>query len=426
MKEETNTILGHMECTGEMSLLQDRLLSLSASRPAELQQTIFNLLNAIKHTNIQSHGHAGFYYLFLGCAYYEQDEFQKTEVSLQSAIAELWGSQVNKALARWLLGLCYSNLQEFPRARNELQEALQLLASHRGSNSPRTEREHRSRQIIRQNIKNAHERLFNGPLFRDVRPDPAQKDVRFPVQNPPTDENVTPPISIINENYPSINAPITVKNENSPAINAPVTVTNENYPANKLSFNPPSPNTPVKKEKFENREIDYETRTDDDGYLVIQSIPVYEKYARAGQTDGPEPIISKNQFAEFHQVYIDGKLYTIHSLRSKAKLVNVIQEGRWGWIKVKGKSMNAIKGNIPINDGDYILFQRNPNADDNDIVIAVHKDNLSAHVKRLRKYEKTLYSETTETGAEYAPINIEEDKMQIAGIVYAVAKPIPS
>jgi tetratricopeptide (TPR) repeat protein len=147
MKEEIITILGYLECEGEMSLLQNQILSLSASRPAELQQTIFNLLDAIKHTNIQSHGHAGFYYLFLGCAYYEQDEFQKTEVSLQSAIAELWGSQVNKALARWLLGLCYSNLQEFSRARNELQEALQLLASHRGSNSPRTERDHRSRQI---------------------------------------------------------------------------------------------------------------------------------------------------------------------------------------------------------------------------------------------------------------------------------------
>jgi tetratricopeptide (TPR) repeat protein len=420
MKEEINTILGYLECTGEMSLLQNRILSLSASRPAELQQTIFNLLDTIKHTNIQSHGHVGFYYLFLGCAYYEQDKYQKTEVSLQSAITELWGAQVNKALARWLLGLCYSNLQEFPRARNELQEALQLLASHRGSNSPRTERDNRSRQTIRQNIKNAHERLFNGPLFRDVRPDPAQKDVRFPVQNPPTDENDAPSISL--------GIPISITNENYPYINSPVTVTNENHPVNKLSFSPPSPDIKVKnvKEERENNiERDYENRTDDEGYLVFHSVPVYKGYARAGKSGEPEPVISTDQFAEYHQVSIEGKLYTIHSLRSKSNRVNVLKEGNWGWIKVKGESMNALIGNVPINDGDYVLFQRNPNADDNDIVIAVHKDSHSTHVKRFRKFEKMLCSESIEkTSGKYAPIDMEENNMEIMGIVYAVAKPI--
>lgn len=87
--------------------------------------------------------------------------------------------------------------------------------------------------------------------------------------------------------------------------------------------------------------------------------------------------------------------------------------------------MDAMKGNTSINDGDYIFFQRNPNAGDNDIVIAIHKDNLSAHVKRFRKYENTLYSETNEIGTEYKPMDIQKENMQIIGIVYAVAKPIP-
>jgi hypothetical protein len=56
-------------------------------------------------------------------------------------------------------------------------------------------------------------------------------------------------------------------------------------------------------------------------------------------------------------------------------------------------------------------------------VLAVRKDDLSLHVKRLRKYEKMLYSETTVKGPEYAPIDIEESNMGIMGIVYAVAKP---
>jgi hypothetical protein len=473
MKNEINTILGYLECEREMILSRDQLLSLSALQAAELQQTIANLEDAIRQINIQSHKFVGFYYLFLGCAYYEQDKFQQAASSVQNAANELWGVPVNKALARWLLGLCYSSMQDFPRARNELQEALNLLATHIGTNSPRTEKEHRSRQPIRQSIKDALDRLFNEPLFRAIRPDSPQSDSRFPVQNPPVDENDTPsislglPISITIENYPYINSPVTltnennptinvpvtvtnknnpaidvpvtVTNENNPAINVPVTMTNENYPAidipvtvpnenyfiNKLSFNPPPPDVTVKV-KPETTEGNYENRTDDDGYLVIQSVPVYEEYARAGKTGEPEPVISKDQFAEFHQVNIEDKLYTIHSLRSKSNRVNVIKEGSWGWIKVKGESMNDIKGKVSINDGDYVLFQRNPSADDNDIVLAVRNDDFSTHVKRLRKFEKTLLSETNKKGSEYEPIDMEEKNMKIAGIVYAVAKPIPS
>ena len=422
MRNEVNTILNYLDGEKVMVLLRDQILSSSASRPAELAQTVASLRDAIKQTNIQSHKYAGYYYLFLGCAYYEQDQYQNAVTSLQSAVNELWGAQVNKALARWLIGLCHANMQDFPKARNELQEALQLLATHIGNNSPRTDKEYRSRQTIRQNIKDAHDRLFNEPLFRSVLPDPAQSADRFPVQDPPTDEK--------DAFSTSFNMPISVTNENYPTINVPVNVNNENSPVNKISFQPPSPNPEPKTAKAEQQqeyepERSHETRTDDDGYLVIHSIPVFDDYARAGNKDGPELNTSKDHFAEFHQVSIDGKQYIIHSLRSNTKQVNVIQDGKWGWIKIKGKSMDAMKGNTSINDGDYIFFQRNPNAGDNDIVIAIHKDNLSAHVKRFRKYENTLYSETNEIGTEYKPMDIQKENMQIIGIVYAVAKPIP-
>jgi phage repressor protein C with HTH and peptisase S24 domain len=242
-----------------------------------------------------------------------------------------------------------------------------------------------------------------------------------------TNENypyINSPVTVRNENHPSINMPVNITNENSPAINVPVTVTNENYPSNKLSFSPPSPDIRIEKE-LENAEKDYENRTDDEGYLVIHSVPIYKGYARAGKSGEPEPVLSKDQFAEFHQVNIEDKLYTIHSLR-KSNRVNVPKEGNWGWIKVKGESMNALAGKVHINDGDYVLFQKNSNADDNDIVIAVNKDNHSTHVKRFRKFEKTLYSESTDkTSDKYAPIDMEENNMEIVGIVYAVANLIP-
>jgi len=412
MKDEINTILNYLECEGEMFRLRNQLLPLSAFQPDELQRIIVQLVDVINQTNIQNHKYAGYYYLFLGCAYFEQDEYPKAVTSLQSAINELWGAQVNKALAHWMLGLCYSNMQEFPKARNELQEALQMLATQRGTNSLRAEREYHSRQTIRQNIKNAYERLFNEPLFRTVRPESTQSADRFRAQDPPEAQDDAAPISITNENYPFIHAP--------------VTVTNENHPVNKLSFTPPPPDvkakTVTKKQEDETTEnTTYETRTDDGGYLVIHSVPVYENFVYAGKSGKSEPVLSSDRFAEFYQVNLDGVSHVFHSLKSKR--VNVIREGDWGWIKVKGKSMNGVE-KVPINNGDYVLFHKNSNAGDNDIVIAVNKDTHSTHIKRLRKYENILYSETNETGPEYDPIDMKAKNMEIMGIVYAVAKPI--
>jgi tetratricopeptide (TPR) repeat protein len=399
MKKEVNTILEHLECEKEREilLLRNQFLSLSESHSSELQQIIYRLLDAIKQTNIQSHKYVGFYYFFLGCSYYEQSQYKDAILSLQSAVAEMWGSTKNKSLTRWMLGLSHSNVQDFPKARNELQEALHLLATNIDSNSPRTEREYKSRQTIQQKIQSKLEQLFNEPLFRTGQSNPAQITNRFPVQDPPEGVGEGNSISI--------------------------SITSENPSNIKTSSNILSSGTKPKQTR-ENIKRNYETRTDDDGYLIIPAISIYEEYTRAGRLDEPKPIASTNKFAEFHQVNIEGILYTIHSLKSNTKRINLIQESNWGWIKVRGKSMNDLKGKISINDGDYVLFQKNYNANDNDIVIAIHKDNNSTHVKRLRKVEKMLYSETTEKGEEYQPIDMKENNVEVMGIVYAVAKPI--
>jgi len=404
MKDDLQVIMSYMNCEGEISRLQDWVISLSVSRPLELERTINELNDVIKQTNIQSHKYAGYYYLFLGCVYYEQGNNKRAIQSLQSAITEMWGQQINKILAHWLIGSCYFNLREFPKARRELEEALQLLAANGRVNSTLLkDKGNLPRQAIQHELENTLKLLFDQPLFRNVTPDPIQSIDRFPVQNPPESGKDTLPDSL----------------------EIPISVTNENYLVNRLSFKlPPSEST--FKQENPNTEKAYENRTDDDGYLVIRSIPVYEGYVRAGQSNSPEPNIDLDNFAEIHQISIEGRLHTLHSLRSKSKQVNVIKENSWGWIKVKGKSMNSIKGNVSINDGDYVLFQKNSNADDNDIVIAVQRDELSTHVKRYRKFEKMLYSETGETGPEYAPIDIQENNVGIWGIVYVVAKPTSS
>ena len=86
--------------------------------------------------------------------------------------------------------------------------------------------------------------------------------------------------------------------------------------------------------------------------------------------------------------------------------------------------MNNLKGKVSINNGDYVLFQKNPNADDNDIVIAVDMHQHSTYVKRYKKSENMLHSETTENGPEYDAIDMAERGMKVMGIVYAVAKPV--
>ena len=69
----------------------------------------------------------GYYYLFLGCIYYEKGEYDNVISNLQRANPEMWESQINKALAHWLLGISYSHMKKYPRARKELKEALNIL-----------------------------------------------------------------------------------------------------------------------------------------------------------------------------------------------------------------------------------------------------------------------------------------------------------
>jgi hypothetical protein len=206
-------------------------------------------------------------------------------------------------------------------------------------------------------------------------------------------------------------------------------IVNENYPVNKLKIGGSgSRSTKEAREKAEpENDRHNENRTDDADFLHIQSIPVYEQNARAGKSG--ELVLTPHQpesYTEVEQVIIEDKLHDVYSLRSGTKKINITPGGSWGWVGVTGKSMNKLN----IEEGDHILFQYSPAANNNDIVIAHHQDKKTGAslvtVKRFKQNGHFLISETTESGPEYEPIDMEKEGAQIIGIVYAVAKPVMS
>jgi hypothetical protein len=177
------------------------------------------------------------------------------------------------------------------------------------------------------------------------------------------------------------------------------------------------------------------SQMDSNGYLVLPWIPVYQ-HVRAGQSgiiefSAPPP----DGRIEVQSFILDDQRFVLHYLRQQSpqdrqiRLTNA--GGGWGLAKVRGDSMNAINRGSPINskpimDGDYVLFRKQPDGDEGDIVIAsnprVQTGEFPYVVKRYRKTEGLLYSETTRTGKEYEPIELNKDT-QILAVVYAVAKP---
>lgn len=177
------------------------------------------------------------------------------------------------------------------------------------------------------------------------------------------------------------------------------------------------------------------SQMDSEGYLILPWIPIYQD-VRAGRSGiiefSPAP---RDKYTEVQNIILDDKRYVLYYLRQlspRDRQIRLTTGGpEWGLAKVRGDSMNALNLNSPINhtpikDNDYVLFRKQPDGEDGDIVIA---SNLHARtgefpymVKRYRKSEGMLYSETTRQGEEYKPIKLNKDT-QILAVVYAVAKP---
>lgn len=412
MKNEISQILNHLTGGEEVTRLRNWLLTVDSSDIRNIATAISQLSDAIHQTSLHNLESVGIYRFLLACLYFELNEYQSAIARLQIALQEVWGNPVNKSLIFWVLGLCYSNVGEFPEARRFLQDGIQILTTNSRHFSQHSDRERRMKQSAEQEIRQTLDRLFNEPLFRTVHPDPTGTFHDFPLQEPAGEEEKG--ISI------SLNFPISINNQNNPVNLVNPSQQDKNQPKRQDT------NTDVSVNHFESSET-YESRTDQSGYMILPSQPIYKQELRAGKSGVPELEIAPDRFVEVDEIRINGIFYKLHPIRS-ARRINPESTAKWGWMKVNGKSMRAMKAQVSIDDGDFVLIKFSSNAEEGDIVVAYREESQNndkfAVVKRYKKSEGLLISETDQKGSEYAPIDMAKDNVQIHGIVYAVAKPV--
>ena len=184
MKEELYTILAYLEHEeDEILITRNSILQLDISQPDALEDKIIYLKNFINQANYKNHDYLGYYYLFLGCIYYEKGEYENVTSSLQRANPELWKSQINKALAHWLLGINYSCVNKYPKAREELKDALNILWVNARINSSQVEEQQQLKSIIRERIHQAHINIEKKSAHYASLPSRIQETQKLPHHN---------------------------------------------------------------------------------------------------------------------------------------------------------------------------------------------------------------------------------------------------
>lgn len=182
----------------------------------------------------------------------------------------------------------------------------------------------------------------------------------------------------------------------------------------------------------------------DFSYLLTPSLPIYGKASAGpdGQVVLDEPDYTE-VFDESALIRVDGEEYEVYALKIDDRQISISYEDfiasitpkaggkKYGWLKVVGNSMNNVEP-IPIENGDYVLFYKNPKPELGKIVIAsesiLGSDVIRLLIKRLTiKNERLwLHSESKNknpvTDSEYEDLEID-DCYQLIGEVIAIAKP---
>ncbi len=397
MREEINEILQILQTINpRISTLRIELLRLSIEEPQRIRDEITRINLLIPIESIKDNDDIGLRYFLIGCCYFELNELEQAAQSLNRAVLRVWDFDINRSLAHWMTGMIHAAKGNFDRAGKEIITAYRLVEAKIPS-SVRIKNENEARQEVRLVFDNRIANMGNTLLMNNIEA-ALEHDNNFRTQEKQEDEDKTPTVKVVNENYPVNKLSFVVSGVRSEGEAAPEDV---------------------------DESKNHVSRTDDQDFIHIQSIPVYKHEAQAGASGRMELQREPYSFTETKQVILNEVLYNIYSLRLGQKRINITASGQWGWIKVKGKSMNKLK----IEDNNFVLFQRNESARDKDIVIACFPDpNIVTQMTIIKQYKEannTLISQTFETGddPDYAPIDIEKTGIQIVGVVYAVAKP---
>jgi hypothetical protein len=194
------------------------------------------------------------------------------------------------------------------------------------------------------------------------------------------------------------------------------------------SFSPrPSPESHIQAYHFVAKP-NINTVGNERAYLSLFSIPIYGT-VMAGEEGVVHIDPVENTSTIVDKVELEGRPYAIFNVggtASRDRQITLIPQESYGWLWVRGLSMNA--WNIPLNEKDYVLFRKSQMAENNEFVIVSSRDTSVDNrliVKRFDELNGQFLSRSTDTSRSYAPIPMDDDH-KIVGVVIAVAKPLNS
>ena len=136
-------------------------------------------------------------------------------------------------------------------------------------------------------------------------------------------------------------------------------------------------------------------------------------------------------FLEISEVLIEEEAYQVYSVRrtsSRRNTAEINSQSYYQTVRVTGTSMNAAKP-IPILDGDYVLIQSQPEAGDNEIVVAgIVGQDERATLKRLKRRNGKIRLVPETTDPKNAEIDWErefsewDEEFKVIGTVIAIFK----
>lgn len=153
--------------------------------------------------------------------------------------------------------------------------------------------------------------------------------------------------------------------------------------------------------------------------LKVRALPIYQ-YVPAGGWGVVEP--DEVGYSEMDGLTIEGLAHQANNLRGSGQII--LQDSiSYALVRITGTSMNL----NDIQTGDYVIIQRQDDADHMDIVLAERIGiDSEATLKRLHKQGKTveLHPESDDPSNPILSVD-KRDNLRILGIAIAVLKPLP-
>lgn len=461
--------------------LKEWKASIAIMKPYQphIPKQIENLMSILQQKSTDSPTERPFIHIFLAHCY-NLSYFSENQETLllatdhaENAVVGFSDNELNQALAHWYIAVLYFNQSNTDSCKYHLEKADELLASFLKAIKYTSPDFYMEIQNVRENLKpwiNMFKRAdrlahyVSQPIIQKKQKTPnfiekikktlgASPDTSHPERTP-----YEQPSEKKGENPSQAESDKTLKDSQptpAPPVKSPLTV-NITIPVDISALENLQPNsdnlTPDLYKKLQNfnRQVgnnlhESPPAPEDKSEIYIPSFQIFGQVTAGAQG---EPYI-KPDHPEYADKVDKSLKIVFKGKEHKVKFMNNIRHSfadgkKYGWLSVKGKSMNNATGN-PINDKDYVLFCENHNAEscNGKVVVAFlpeiddqlltvkrlielsadtlfRKNGYSSKIKFILQSESLLKNDP-ETGMSYeTDLEIKNDH-QLVGEVIAIA-----